>query len=76
VIEVISSYSYCLDTPPGIYNVFHSQLLCLAAVDLLLSQVQTDTQPAPQIVEGDIEYKVEEILQEKIVQNKRKLLVK
>jgi hypothetical protein len=30
VIEIISSYSYRLDTPLGIYNVFYIYLLKLA----------------------------------------------
>ncbi|KAF4614379.1 hypothetical protein G7Y89_g15358 [Cudoniella acicularis] len=50
VIEVIGSYSYRLDTPPGISNVFYSQLLRLANDDPLLSQVRTDNQLAPRIV--------------------------
>jgi len=43
VTEVIGSYSYRLDTPPGISNVFYSQLLRLANNDPLLSQKRTDT---------------------------------
>ncbi|KAF4624767.1 hypothetical protein G7Y89_g13402 [Cudoniella acicularis] len=42
VIEVIGSYSYRLDTPPGISNVFYSQLLRLANDDPLLSQEATE----------------------------------
>lgn len=76
VIEVIGSHSYRLDTPPGIHNVFHSQLLQLAGTDALPSQVQTDAQPAPQIVQGGVEYEVKEILEDKLVRNKKKLLVK
>jgi len=43
VTEVIGSHSYRLDTPPGISNVFYSQLLRLANNDPLLSQKRTDT---------------------------------
>jgi len=37
VIEVISSYSYRLNIPPGIRNIFYSQLLYLVVIDPLLS---------------------------------------
>jgi hypothetical protein len=39
VIEVIGSYSYRLDTPPGIYDVFYICLLKLATTNPLLGQV-------------------------------------
>jgi hypothetical protein len=76
VTEVIGSHSYRLDTPPGIHNVFHSNLLRPASYDPLPSQVQTDAQPGPQLVQNDLEYEVEGILQEKLVRRKRKFLVK
>ena len=56
--------------------MFHSQLLRLAGTDRLPSQVRTDAQPPPQLVQSDIEYEVERILQEKTVRGHRKLLVK
>lgn len=76
ITEVVGSHSYRLNTPPGIHDVFHSQLLRLAGDDPLPSQVRTETHPSPQVVGEDIEYEVESILDEKLVRGKRKLLVK
>jgi hypothetical protein len=33
VIEAIGTHAYRLDTPPGIYNIFHARLLRLVASD-------------------------------------------
>ena len=80
IIEVIGSYSYRLDTPPGIHNVFHSKLLRLAATDPLLSQTSDDAQPPAYIVDDQEEYDVEEILRTTKVRRGRghqyKVLVK
>ena len=80
VLEVVGTHSYRLDTPPGIHNVFHSQLLRPASYDPLVGQEQDDTQPNPEILEDDEEYVVERILDEKTVRRGRgratKLLVK
>jgi hypothetical protein len=51
-------------------------LLRPARNDPLLSQVCIDTQPSPQIVNNDMEYEVEHIVDKKLVQGRRKLLVK
>jgi hypothetical protein len=37
ILEAIGSYSYRLDMPPGIHDIFHSQLLRLALYDPLPS---------------------------------------
>ena len=42
VIEVVGLYSYRLNTPLGIYNVFHSDLLHVALTDPLDSQATDD----------------------------------
>jgi hypothetical protein len=76
VTEVIGSHSYRLDTPPGIDNVFHSKLLRLAGTDPLPSQVQTDAQPGPKVVQEDVEYEVDHILRERLVRGQKRLLVK
>ena len=61
VIEVVGSHSYRLNTPTGIHNVFHSNLLRTASTDPLESQVLDDIQPNPIIVEDDEEYQIENL---------------
>ena len=65
VTEVIGAHSYRLDTPPSIWNVFHSNLLHPTATDPLLYQVTDNSQPSPQIIIGEEEFGVEAILQER-----------
>jgi len=71
VTKVIGSHSYQLNTPPGIHNVFHSQLLRLASSDPWPSQEQDDSQPLPQLVGEEEEYEVERILDERVVRRGR-----
>ena len=55
VLEVISSHSYRLDTPPGIYNVFYASLLKRAAANPFLNQRQDDSRPPVILVDGEEE---------------------
>jgi hypothetical protein len=63
ITEVIGSHAYRLDTPPGIHNVFHTNLLRLAHKDPWPSQVNEEREPPPVVTdEGDEEYEVEEVI--------------
>ena len=55
ITKVIGLLSYRLNTPPGVHNVFHADLLRPAATDPLPSQVVDDPQP-PTIIIDDNEY--------------------
>ena len=73
----MGSHSYRLDTPPGVHDVFHTQLLRPDASDPLPSQVQDDTHPQPLLIGGQKEWDVEEIRDAKEFKNgKMKYLVK
>jgi hypothetical protein len=65
VLEVINPASYKLDTPPGIHNVFHVDLLRPAAADPFPSQVLDDPQPPAIQVDDTEEWLVERILDER-----------
>lgn len=65
ILEKIGSHAYRLDTPPGIHPVFHVSLLRPAASDPFPSQEQTDWQPPAMLVDGNEEFRVEEILDER-----------
>lgn len=61
----MSLASYGLDTPPGIHNVFHVDLLRPAAIDPFPSQVLDDPQPPAIQVDDTEEWLVERILDER-----------
>ncbi|CBF76085.1 hypothetical protein AN3471.2 [Aspergillus nidulans FGSC A4] len=65
VIGLVGSHAVRLNTPPGIHPVFHVDLLRLASSDPLPSQKNDDTQPPGIIVNGEKEYMVEKILDER-----------
>jgi hypothetical protein len=71
VVKVVGSHSYQLDTPPGIHNVFHSDLLRLAATDPLPSQSLDDSRPPAVVINGQEEYSVERILRDRFVRRGR-----
>ena len=76
VLEVISSYSYRLDTSPGIHDVFHASLLKRAAADTFPNQRQGDSRPPAIMVDGEEEWEVERILRERTKGRQRQVLVK
>jgi hypothetical protein len=71
ILETVGPHSYRLDTPPGIHNVFHSELLRAASTDPLTSQTTDDSQPGPVLVENEDEYEVEKILKERSIRRGR-----
>lgn len=65
VIEVMGSHNYRLDTPPGVFDVFHTRLLRPASTDPLPGQVVSEPQPLGILVDDSPEYEVESILDQK-----------
>jgi hypothetical protein len=73
----VSSHSYKLDTPPGIHNVFYTRLLKPAKSSPLPGQVIHEPQPPALQVDGEEEYEVDEILDQKKARGgKEQFLVK
>lgn len=70
VTEVIGGSAYRLDTPKGVHNVFHDSLLRTVAADPLPSQQQDDLQPGPIEVDGEDEYEIDEIIDERVVRGR------
>jgi len=62
VEEVPTSHTVRLNVPSGIHPVFHVELIRPAATDPFPSQIVDDSQPPPVLVDGELEYEVEEIL--------------
>lgn len=62
VLEVPTPYTVRLNVPTGIHPVFHVELIRPAATDPLPSQVVDDSEPPPVVVDGELEYEVEAVL--------------
>ena len=65
-----------LDTPGRIHPVFHISSLRLAASDPLPSQIQDDQEPEPIMIDGEDEFFVEAIVEERLHRRKKQYLVK
>ena len=65
MIEVVGTHNYRLDTPPGIYNIFHSKLLYLVNSNPLPGQEVSEPQNLGININREVEYKVERILDKK-----------
>lgn len=65
VTELVGTHAVRLNTPPGIHPVFHVDLLRPASTDPLPSQHSDDVQPPAVMVDGEEEFTVEKILDEK-----------
>jgi hypothetical protein len=65
ITEVVGPYSYRLDLPYGVHNVFNVDLLRPAASDPFPSQIQTDDQPPPVLVDDEEEWVIERIEDER-----------
>jgi hypothetical protein len=76
IVKQVSPVTYQIKLPPSmkIHNVFH--------VDLLIPYHETDAygtaypQPPPELIDGEEEYEVEEIIADRIHRHKQQYLVK
>ena len=66
MLEVISSHNYRLDTPPGIHDIFHTNLLKRAADNPFPSQRRGDFRPPAIMVDGEEKWEVERVLRERV----------
>lgn len=76
VLEIVGPNAVRLDTPGRIHPVFNINSLRLAASDPLPSQVQDDDKPEPLMTDGEEEYLVEAIVNERLHRRKKQYLVK
>jgi hypothetical protein len=76
VWKAIGSHNYKLNTLPEVHNVFHSRLLRPIKERTLLRQVVTDTHPSAQIVDEDLKYIINKILDKKEKGSRARYLVK
>ncbi len=67
IVKKISSHFFYLNTLLSIHNVFHSDMLQSAVMNALSSQHTTDLQLLSQIVSDKKEFKINEILREKLI---------
>ena len=71
IIELIGIHAIQLDTPSGVHPVFHVDLLRPASTDPLPSQVSDDVQPPAVMVDGEEEFTIEKILDERCTKQGR-----
>jgi hypothetical protein len=71
VLEKISTYTYYLDVPGSIHNVFHTALLRPASENPFPSQEVLDYQPPGQLIDGELEYVVKRIEEEHTIKRGR-----
>lgn len=64
VQEVVGTHAVRLDTPAGVHDVFHVDLIHLASDDPLPTQQSDDSQPPTIQVDGEEKYQVEKIVDE------------
>ena len=76
VLETVGPNAVRLNTPGRIHPVFNINSIRLAADDPLPSQAQDDQEPEPIIVDGEEEYPVEAIVDERFHQRRKQYLVK
>jgi hypothetical protein len=76
VWKAIGLHSYKLDTSSGVHNVFYSRLLQLIKEKTLPGQVVTNAHPPTQMVNKDLEYTINKILDKKDKNSRARYLVK